>query len=491
LGPDFERPSKDQLTDRRTAWTALSAVLVVGALAGAGASAASAALVGPRPVPILRVLRFHQVRYATPNGSSSPLNPCNDSGNPCTLQHALDTAVGGFDEVVVEPGNYSFSSTLTVSKRLYIHGVLGQPRPRLVFSQAYADSVRVESANTTIRYLEIQSVGVGLRLKGRSDTARELLVHTSAPINNCTGQADSVTFVDTACESRGIALWLFQPTQGQAEHFTVRNVTAVGGRGIFLEDDHCGCDVDATVVNTIARGQGYDVETFATSPGTAKAFLSYSNYDRAHSNEGGNSLIWNSGNNQSVLPHFLNAPPPFPTSTTWGTDFHQAADSPTVNAGQTDDASNGPFDFDGDGRTLGTSTDIGADELVPFAQRPANTSTKSPVISSVFLGAGTFAINGRGPAVKPAAVRRIAVGTVVNYTLSKAARVKLIVQDSRSRLVGRFAQLGRPGPNSKPWSGKIGRKTLSPGSYRVTLVATDSRGRRSHPRALGFRVISP
>ena len=427
---------------------------------------------------------FKESRYVTPNGSSSPLNPCNDSGNPCALQRALDAAFPG-DDIVLEPGDYNQANTLAVTKTLSIHGVQGQPRPRLIFSAAYADSVRVESPNTTIRYLEIQSFGVGLRLKGRSDTARELAVRTGAPINNCTGQADGVTFVDTVCSSSGIALYLVSPGQGQNLHFNVRNVTAVGSRGIVASGNDCACGVDATVVNTIARGPANDVEASANAPATAKVFLSYSNFDRNHSAEFGNALVWNSGNNQSDLPRFVNAPPPFSNR---GTDFHQAPDSPTINAGQTDDANNGPFDFEGDPRTLGAATDIGADELMPLAPRPTSTGGP-PALTSAFLGAAAFALDPRAPAAKPAAVRRLAYGTIINYTLSKPARVKFTVEDSRSRLVGRFAQQGRPGPNSKPWSGRIGKRKLSPGTYRVALVASDAHGKRSRPKRLSFRVV--
>ena len=45
-----------------------------------------------------------------------------------------------------------------------------------------------------------------------------------------------------------------------------------------------------------------------------------------------------------------------------GGDFHEAPESPTINAG-INDVSNGSADIDGQDRTIDTTTDIGADEL--------------------------------------------------------------------------------------------------------------------------------
>ena len=49
--------------------------------------------------------------------------------------------------------------------------------------------------------------------------------------------------------------------------------------------------------------------------------------------------------------------------------------------------------------------------------------------------------------------------------------------------------LARTGPNSKRFSGRIGRKVLALGSYRVTLVATDAVGNASKPRRLTFKIV--
>jgi hypothetical protein len=56
-------------------------------------------------------------------------------------------------------------------------------------------------------------------------------------------------------------------------------------------------------------------------------------------------------------------------------------------------------------------------------------------------------------------------------------------------LVGRFAVMSRAGTNRHRFSGKIGRRSLRPGKYRVALVATDAAGNSSRPLRLRFRVV--
>jgi hypothetical protein len=55
--------------------------------------------------------------------------------------------------------------------------------------------------------------------------------------------------------------------------------------------------------------------------------------------------------------------------------------------------------------------------------------------------------------------------------------------------VGRFAKASTAGANTKGFSGRIGRKSLKPGRYRATLVATDAAGNHSRTKRLRFRVV--
>jgi hypothetical protein len=45
------------------------------------------------------------------------------------------------------------------------------------------------------------------------------------------------------------------------------------------------------------------------------------------------------------------------------------------------------------------------------------------------------------------------------------------------------------GPTAVPFSGRIGKKALKPGKYRVTVVVADAAGNRSKPKSIGFRVV--
>jgi hypothetical protein len=50
---------------------------------------------------------------------------------------------------------------------------------------------------------------------------------------------------------------------------------------------------------------------------------------------------------------------------------------------------------------------------------------------------------------------------------------------------------GRGGANSFRFVGRLGRRVLAPGSYRLVLRATDGAGNESEPQARPFRVVRP
>ena len=138
--------------------------------------------------------------------------------------------------------------------------------------------------------------------------------------------------------------------------------------------------------------------------------------------------------------------------------------------------------------------------------------TIAPMLTSASLTNTTFAVRPRGAAEVPVAARAKR-GTVFRYTLSEPARVVFTIKRAtigrrvggscrrwtsanRNRRrctryvrAGRFAKQSATGANRHRFSGRIGRRSLRPGKYRATLVATDAAGNRSTPRRQGFTVV--
>ena len=55
---------------------------------------------------------------------------------------------------------------------------------------------------------------------------------------------------------------------------------------------------------------------------------------------------------------------------------------------------------------------------------------------------------------------------------------------------GRLRRQGTAGANTVPFSGRIRRKALRVGRYRLELVATEKSGVRSRTKRLRFTIIS-
>jgi hypothetical protein len=142
--------------------------------------------------------------------------------------------------------------------------------------------------------------------------------------------------------------------------------------------------------------------------------------------------------------------------------------------------------------------------------------TIAPGVLSARLTNKTFAVDPKGAAETAVAARarkKPKKGTSFLYSLSEASRALFTIeQQQKGRKVGRtcqkpstknrsrksctryvkvgtFAQAGAAGANVKKFSGKIGRRTLKPGKYRATLVATDDSGNKSQLKRLSFTIV--
>jgi hypothetical protein len=168
---------------------------------------------------------------------------------------------------------------------------------------------------------------------------------------------DSVCW-DTGASGAGAAL----DVVGGNSTGTLRNVTAVatGASSVGVRASSSGAYssiVDAG--NVIADGVLADVAVSTTvAGGTAVLALTNSNYATKSQTGPGTESATDpgAGANQTSPPSFADAATG---------DFHQLADSPTIDAGTAGVSSLGALDIDNDPRLVGSAPDIGADEFVP------------------------------------------------------------------------------------------------------------------------------
>jgi hypothetical protein len=158
----------------------------------------------------------------------------------------------------------------------------------------------------------------------------------------------------------------------------------------------------------------------------------------------------------------------------------------------------------------------------PGAGPGAAADRTAPRVSALRLSPARFAV-GRGATARVAseavaagrARRAPKRGTTIRFTLSEAARVTLTVQRranglrsgrrclapsaklrrakakrcSRFAAAGTLARGGRSGANAIAFSGRIGRRALPVGRYRLTATAVDGAGNRAAALSTAFTVV--
>lgn len=88
--------------------------------------------------------------------------------------------------------------------------------------------------------------------------------------------------------------------------------------------------------------------------------------------------------------------------------------------------------------------------------------------------------------------RRVSGGTTVRFTLDRAATVRLRIatvpaRGRRARTIGALTVRGRRGANRAAVTGRVGRRTLAPGRYRLTLTPVAD-GRSGKASTLVFTI---
>jgi hypothetical protein len=83
-------------------------------------------------------------------------------------------------------------------------------------------------------------------------------------------------------------------------------------------------------------------------------------------------------------------------------------------------------------------------------------------------------------------------GTTITWVLNQKASVRITVRKVSSRgrttMVRSFGRKGIQGENTARYSGRVGRKLLKPGRYRMTITAA-TKDQRTAPRTLAFSVV--
>src|SRR4051794_30911799 len=92
-------------------------------------------------------------RYADPAGGST--QPCS-AGAPCSLRVAVQSAQTG-DDIAVAPGDYAVTTNLTPGQGVSIHGLPGQPRPRLLAGSQLAGVVLTLDHGATASRLDVEA----------------------------------------------------------------------------------------------------------------------------------------------------------------------------------------------------------------------------------------------------------------------------------------------------------------------------------------------
>ena len=139
---------------------------------------------------------------------------------------------------------------------------------------------------------------------------------------------------------------------------------------------------------------------------------------------------------------------------------------------------------------------------------PPASDTQAPLVGGFRAAPPLFAVARAGTPLAAGLAR----GTRFRYTLSEPAQVTLTIQHAlpgrlagvrcvrpsprlrqaerctRYRSFGALSRSGQGGANSTRFTGRLGKRALRPGRYRVLITAIDAAGNRSAPRTARFRV---
>jgi len=107
-----------------------------------------------------------------------------------------------------------------------------------------------------------------------------------------------------------------------------------------------------------------------------------------------------------------------------------------------------------------------------------------PVLGRVRLSRTRFKV-GRRPTARSAAK----AGTIIRFRLSERAGVRLVMQRRGSKKKFVLRRQGKLGANRVAFSGRVGKRPLRVGRYRLIVTAKDVAGNSSAKRTARFRIV--
>jgi hypothetical protein len=297
------------------------------------------------------------VRYVAAGGADD--SECTEDV-PCALSVAPSKVEDG-DEVRLLSSSYTGNGDVAFTKRVSIVGLMGH-RPTLEVGslQLLAPGSRLEDV-TVVGHLSVALIAVGSTLE-RVEATHQEGTNTVCELDGDTTMSNSACWASpTAAEvanAVGINLWSVTPAADG--HVTLRNVTAHSSA-----DAITGYGGSAAISSSILAG---GIHTFGAA--TLAADHSATSLPGA-----GNVNV----PTDSIFPQLLIG------------GIHPAAGSPTIDAGVAASA----FDLDGNPRSLGSASDMGAYEWVPTAPQVA-TGDVSAVSATAAVVPGS--VDARGAA---------------------------------------------------------------------------------------------
>jgi hypothetical protein len=329
----------------------------------------------------------------------------------------------------------------------------------------------------TVERSRVTGLSYGIRNFGDLTTVRDSLVRLTGPSGTAIRAETSGTGGDTKMIVDGVTV--VTPSSLDATGVAVTT---------FPAPDE---SVHVTLANSVIRGAFTPLFARAFGTGTATIAASYSDYEPSSNVSLGGTI--SESNVTNVGDALFDETP--------GHEFRLLPGSPLIDMG--DLAAPQGLDLDGgarvtDGNGDGIARrDIGAFELQPAMAGPPSgggpsggpaADTQPPLISGFRSTRSAFAV-ARAATPRAARAKR---GTSLRYTLSENARVALKIQRkgrTRYRSVGTLRRAGVKGANRIRFSGRIGRRALRPGRYRIVATAVDLAGNRSAPKLARLRIL--